>query len=50
MFINDIVEKWRIPAMDLCRTVVSLVLEHVKELVSKHFKNIGQGHLEHRVK
>jgi hypothetical protein len=49
-FIKDIVEKWRIPVLHLCKTVVGLVLEHLQELVSKHFEHIGQGHLAHRVK
>lgn len=50
MFIKDIVEKWRGPAMHLCRTVTELVQEHLNDIVAKHFGHVGQGHLEHRVK
>lgn len=50
MFIKNIVEKWRTPALNLTKTVFDRVLDHLQWLVSKHFQHIGQGHLENRVK
>ncbi|KAF8959975.1 P-loop containing nucleoside triphosphate hydrolase protein [Flammula alnicola] len=49
-FIDAVIKEWHAPAKVLCKTVHTTVLEHVKGLVSKHFAEFGQGHLEQRVK
>lgn len=49
-FIAAIIKEWRYPAVVLCKTVHTLILEHCKKLVTKHFAFFGQGTLEQRVK
>jgi hypothetical protein len=35
---------------ELCNTVFTVVVEHVRKLVTAHFGSFGQGGLEQRVK
>jgi len=49
-FIDDFIKHWRIPSMNLCKMVHSVLFEHVKKLVNKHFGVFGQGLLEQRVR
>jgi len=48
-FIDAVIRKWNTPAMDLCKTVHIVALEHVQKLVKQHFGSFGQGYLEQRV-
>ncbi|KAF9525001.1 P-loop containing nucleoside triphosphate hydrolase protein [Crepidotus variabilis] len=48
-FIEEIVKKWRSPAMVMCKAVHAVVSERVKELVLKHFSEFGQGQLASRI-
>ena len=49
MFIEQIIKQWQGPAIALCKTVHASVLDHLQKLVSSHFGNYGQGHLETRI-
>lgn len=49
-YITSVIEQWRTPAHILCKTVFSILTEHVKTLVQRHFEAFGQGSLEQRVK
>ncbi|KAF8911682.1 P-loop containing nucleoside triphosphate hydrolase protein [Gymnopilus junonius] len=49
-FIDYVIKQWQAPALVLCKTVHSTIMEHVKALVKKHFGEFGQGILEQRVR
>lgn len=49
-FIDAIIKQWNTPAHILCKTVYSILTEHVRNLVGLHFGSFGQGGLEQRVK
>ncbi|KAH9485775.1 Interferon-induced GTP-binding protein Mx2 [Psilocybe cubensis] len=49
-FIESVIKEWRAPALELCKTVYGSMLVHVQNLVEKHFKDFGQGHLEHSIR
>ncbi|KIL62473.1 hypothetical protein M378DRAFT_179683 [Amanita muscaria Koide BX008] len=48
--IKSLITHWRNPALSLCQYVYQLILDHVKELVQRHFSSFGQGFLEQRVR
>lgn len=48
--IDKVIKKWHAPTQVLCRAVHTIVLEHLKKLIKKHFAEFGQGHLEQRVR
>lgn len=48
--IEKIIQQWKAPALDLCKSIHQFVSEHVKELVKKNFAHFGQGTLEQRVR
>ncbi|KAJ7215356.1 P-loop containing nucleoside triphosphate hydrolase protein [Mycena pura] len=48
-FIAEFTAKWEAPAQALCRFVHTILLQHVKALVTDHFSSFGQGGLEQRV-
>ncbi|PPR05457.1 hypothetical protein CVT24_008226 [Panaeolus cyanescens] len=49
-YVEEIVAQWRVPAMKLLHVVFSVVSDYVKEIVSSHFENIGQGLLLQKVR
>ncbi|KIM36795.1 hypothetical protein M413DRAFT_448928 [Hebeloma cylindrosporum] len=49
-FIDNVVKEWHAPAQILCKTVHLTIADHAKSLVTKHFREFGQGLLEQRVK
>lgn len=49
-FIDAAIKEWQAPSFILCKTVHAVLSEHVKKLVTKHFSQFGQGHLEQRIK
>ncbi|PPQ80108.1 LOW QUALITY PROTEIN: hypothetical protein CVT25_001476 [Psilocybe cyanescens] len=49
-FIDNIIKEWQAPAQVLCKTVHSVISEHIKGLIKKHFSEFGQGYLEQRVR
>ncbi|KAF8161524.1 P-loop containing nucleoside triphosphate hydrolase protein [Crassisporium funariophilum] len=49
-FIKGVIREWHSPSQILCRTVYTIISEHVNKLVEVHFHDFGQGHLEQRVK
>ncbi|KAJ7431615.1 P-loop containing nucleoside triphosphate hydrolase protein, partial [Mycena galericulata] len=48
-FISEFTRKWAEPARLLCVSIHSILLEHVKALITSHFSTFGQGVLEQRV-
>ena len=49
-FIDSVIKEWHAPAHILCKTVHLTIAEHAKGIVTKHFREFGQGLLEQRVK
>ncbi|KAF9558114.1 hypothetical protein CPC08DRAFT_639388 [Agrocybe pediades] len=49
-FMDEFITKWESPAQFLCASVHRVMSEYIKKLVSIHFGNFGQGHLEQRIK
>lgn len=49
-FIDGIIKQWNAPAQILCKTVYSILTEHIRRLVGIHFSSFGQGGLEQRVR
>ncbi|KAF9461844.1 P-loop containing nucleoside triphosphate hydrolase protein [Collybia nuda] len=50
MFINSFLKQWNAPAQILCKTVYSILTEHIRRLIFEHFAAYGQGALEQRIK
>lgn len=48
--IQDIIQKWEFPALNLCAIVRAMVNSHVNTLVMRHFGNFGRGTLEDRIR
>ena len=49
-FIDSVIKEWHAPAHILCKTVHLTIAKHAKGIVTKHFREFGQGLLEQRVK
>ncbi|KAF9047683.1 P-loop containing nucleoside triphosphate hydrolase protein [Panaeolus papilionaceus] len=49
-FIENIMKEWEVPALQLCSIVYETLDHHVKNLISRHFSDFGQGYLEQRVR
>ncbi|KAG7091488.1 hypothetical protein E1B28_010519 [Marasmius oreades] len=48
-FVSEITERWTEPAQEFCQEVYDTIIEQVANVVKKHFKDFGQGHLERQV-
>ncbi|TFK21930.1 hypothetical protein FA15DRAFT_644882 [Coprinopsis marcescibilis] len=48
-YMDDIVKQWHHPTIRLLKSVRTILMNHVKDAISDHFADFGQGLLEQRI-